>query len=84
MSVADLVVAEQFYAVVPEEMAVRIKDRKPDSLERMAELADDYMLSRKGVGSAEGVERQGFGVWRSDLRQGGGINHGGNSGGINN
>ena len=72
MSVTDLVVAEQFYAVVSEEMAVWIKDGKPDSLERTAELANDYMLSGKGVVSAEGDERQEFCVWRSDSRQGDG------------
>ena len=44
MSVEDLMVAEQFYQVVPEAMAVWVKDRKPSSLHQMAELADDYML----------------------------------------
>jgi hypothetical protein len=46
----DLITAEQFHQILPEGMAVWVKDRKPANLERMAELADDYMLSRRGVG----------------------------------
>ena len=50
LSLEDLITAEQFYQILPEGMVVWVKDRKPGNLERMAELADDYMLSRRGVG----------------------------------
>ena len=70
-------VAEQYYAVLPEGMAVWVKDRKPDSLGRMAELADDYALSRKGaVSGVESGEGRGFSVWKSESRQKGSSSNG--------
>ena len=53
MSAEDVMIAEQFYQSVPEALAVWVRDRKPSSLKQMAELADDYMLSRKGVGTED-------------------------------
>ena len=43
---------EQFYQTFLEELAVWLKDRKPPSLEEVAEvaeLADDYLLTRKST-----------------------------------
>ena len=42
---------EQFYHLVPEVLAVWMRDRKSSCLQQMTELADDYMLSCKGMGS---------------------------------
>ena len=46
MSVEDLIVLEQFYQSLPNNLAVWLRDRKPDSLQGAADLADDYLLSR--------------------------------------
>ena len=50
-------VAEQFYQSVPEDIAVWVRDCKPTSLEQIAELADHYMLSRKGLSIARDSEQ---------------------------
>ena len=57
MPMEDLMVAEQFYQSVPEDIAVWVRDRKPTSLEQIAELADHYMLSRKGLSVARDSEQ---------------------------
>jgi transposase InsO family protein len=46
LSVEDLIVLEQFYQALPPDVAIWLRDRKPESLEQAATLADDYFLSR--------------------------------------
>jgi hypothetical protein len=57
MGLEDLMIAEQFYQSLPDGLAVWLKDRKPASLKYMAELADDYMLSRKGTSTVQQADK---------------------------
>ena len=50
-------IAEQFYQSLPDRLAVWLKDRKPVSLKQMAELADDYMLPRKGTSTVQQADK---------------------------
>ena len=47
LPVRDVVIMEQMFLGVPEEMAVWLKERKLESLEKLGKLADDYILARK-------------------------------------
>ena len=47
MNVDEMVLLEQFLQSVPEDLRVWLKERKPTSLDKAAELADDYVLARK-------------------------------------
>ena len=46
MPIEELMVLDQFLAGVPEDLRVWLKERKPESLQRAMELADDYTLAR--------------------------------------
>lgn len=46
MSVEELILVEQFLQCVPEELAIWIRERKPESLKHAATLANDYALAR--------------------------------------
>ena len=46
MPVEDLIVLEQFYQSLPNNLAIWLRDHKPGSLQGAADLADDYLLSR--------------------------------------
>ena len=46
MPVEDLIVLEQFHQSLPNNLAVWLRDGKLDSLQGVADLADDYLLSR--------------------------------------
>ena len=45
----DLMVQEQFLSSLPFELQVFIKDRKPESARKMAELATEYEHNRQGI-----------------------------------
>ena len=47
ISVVEFVLIEQFMGEVPEDLAIWLRERKPDSLKATADLADDYMLARR-------------------------------------
>ena len=46
--VIELMLIEQFVKGAPDHLAVWLKERKPQSLQQAAELADDYATARKG------------------------------------
>ena len=46
MSVEKLILVEQFLLCVPKELAIWMRERKPESLKHAATLADDYALAR--------------------------------------
>jgi len=46
LTVREVVIMEQILLGVPEEMAVWLKERKPESLEQLGKLPDDYVLVR--------------------------------------
>ena len=50
MPVTEVVILEQFLQCVPEDLRVWLRERKPESLAQAAELADDFVLARKGEG----------------------------------
>lgn len=50
MPLEDVMVMEQFLQGVPEDLRVWLKEKKPESLQGAAELADDYVLVRRGEG----------------------------------
>ena len=50
LTVREVVIMEQILLGVPEEMVVWLKERKPESLEQLGKLADDYVLARKSEG----------------------------------
>ena len=39
-------ILEQFLQCVPEDLAIWIKEKKPESLKQAAQFADDYMTAR--------------------------------------
>ena len=51
MSLAELMVLDQFLAAVPEDLRVWLKEQRPESLRKAMGLADDYALAR-GSGGA--------------------------------
>ena len=51
MSVREVVIMEQILLGVPAEMAVWLKEKKPESLDLLGRLADDYALARKSEGA---------------------------------
>jgi len=48
ISTDEMILIEHFMQSVTEDLRVWLKERKPDSLAKAAELADDYVLARKG------------------------------------
>lgn len=72
MGLEDLMIAEQFYQSLPDGLAVWLKDRKPASLKHMAELADDYMLSRKGLSTVQQADKSRRTRWQDSLVSSGG------------
>ena len=58
--IEELMLLEQFLQCVPEDLAVWIKEKKPESLKQAAQLADDYMTARnqKVVTQRNGSTRQ--------------------------
>jgi len=46
-AVVDVVVKEQFIEVLPEEVRVWVKERKPRTTEDAGRLAEDYRQARK-------------------------------------
>jgi predicted aspartyl protease len=48
MSLPELMVLDQFLCGAPEELRVWLKERKPESLQKAVQLADDYALARGG------------------------------------
>lgn len=47
MNLDEMILVEQFMQAVPEDLRVWLKERKPESQRKAAELADDYVLARK-------------------------------------
>ena len=51
MSVREVVIMEHILLGVPAEMAVWLKEKKPESLELLGRLADDYALVKRSEGA---------------------------------
>ena len=47
MSLENLIVMEQFLHCLPEDLCVWLRERKPESPQQAASLADDYVLVRR-------------------------------------
>lgn len=50
---------EQFLQCVPEDLAIWIKEKKPESLKQAAQFADDYMTARNQKVTAPGTPQSG-------------------------
>ena len=46
-AVVDVIVKEQFIEVLPEEVRVWVKERKPSTIQEAGRLAEDYRQARK-------------------------------------
>ena len=58
LDLEEMVLVEQFLQSVPEDLRVWLKERKPESQEKAAELADDYVLARKNDPRENNIFRQ--------------------------
>lgn len=45
-----MILLEQVYNSVPQDLAVWLRERKPQSVQQLADLADDYSLARHSTG----------------------------------
>ena len=48
MSLGELMILDQFIQGVLEKLGIRLRERKPKSLQEAMEMADDYTLARRG------------------------------------
>ena len=55
----QMVLIEQVYNSVPQDLAVWLRERKPRSAQQLAELADDYSLARHSGGEAASLKDAG-------------------------
>ena len=62
----DLIVLEQLVSILPENVRIWVKERKPKTSAEAGQLADDYAQARKQESTSDGNEGKGT----HDVRRG--------------
>ena len=66
----EMVIMEQVLLSVPEDLAVWLRERRPESLDELGKLADDYVLARTGESVRTQTKGPAVGLTTSSEKQG--------------
>ena len=57
MDLEEMVLTEQFMQMVPDDLRVWLKERKPESQRKATELTDDFVQVRRAKNKANSIKK---------------------------